>query len=60
MPIKQEIEAAVKAVSEIPASNRGVMELYPMTLRQQLSEELIEIIVRAVLTAAEKARHDVP
>jgi hypothetical protein len=29
MPIKQEIEAAVKAVNEIPASNRGVMEFVP-------------------------------
>ena len=56
MATVKEREAAEKAVSEIPVSGCGVMELYSTTLRSKLPRSMISEIVRVALDAAETAR----
>jgi len=56
MPTQKEIDAAEKAISSIPASGGGVMALYPETLRNKLSNQMISEIAKVALEAAELAR----
>lgn len=48
-------ERIAERIGDIPASGGGAMDLYPSTLRQKLSREMIREIAKVAADEARKA-----